>query len=283
MARDAGPTGRLSRIPEATDDAFDQWMTRIAELDDVAVDALLRGDTPDGCGDLAPVAELTAAVRRRVTAESPAMSSALRAQIRQQPHVAPRFVGAPRRRLQLAAAAAFALLFVGVAATRNALPAAAQRVVANVAHVVGLDVPRPEDDDAPDDSTTDPGSTKGAADEDEGTGSDGPAVPGAPDGRAGASDGDDTGSPQGPPDQTPGGATPADPGTPGDHEPATPAEPPAHSNGGSDGGNNSTRATDSNAGATGNGGVGTGGANGNATGRSTAPGQTTSVTASDEG
>jgi hypothetical protein len=185
-------------------------MTRFAELDDAAVDDLLRGDTPAGCEDLAPVAQLATVVRQRATALTPAMGTALRAQIQQRPAVPPRHVGVPRRRLQVAAAAvSFAI--VGVAAAQNALPAAAQRFVASAADLVGLDVPRPEDRAGnPRTPTTDTGST----DPTEGTeGPDGTSA----DGKEPASTGPHTSVPEGgPPEETPGGATPADPGTPGD-------------------------------------------------------------------
>jgi hypothetical protein len=267
MAPDGRPSRDLGRIPDDRADAFDEWMTRIAELDDAAVEGLLRGDTPEGCGDLAPVAGVTAALRHEATAHRPAMGPALRVQIAERPHVPPRYAGAPRRRLQLAVAAA-AVLIVGVAATQNALPAAAQRAVSNVADLVGIDVPRPEGDadEAPSTSTEDtPSGSTDASDAP--TGTDAPDGPRAaePSGAEGETVTPGTGAPSsqgGPPESTPGGATPAEPGTPGDREPATPAVPPTHSNGG---GNGNARGN-----GTGNGENGQ--ANG-ANGRATAPGQ----------
>jgi hypothetical protein len=222
-----------ARIPGDDVIDFDQWMTRFAELDEAAVEDLLRGDTPVGCDDLAPVAQLTTAVRQRATAVSPTMGPALRAQIQQpRPVVPPRHVGS-RRRLQ-AAVAAVTLAVVGVAAAQNALPAAAQRFVAAAADLVGLDVPRP-DERVPDPSS--PATDASSTDPTDPTDPTGPTE--RPDGRA--TNGDDPAgrdTPAGtdrPPEETPGGATPADPGTPGDREPATPAVPPPHSSGGSDG------------------------------------------------
>src|SRR5918993_170788 len=99
-------TGReAGRIPSDGSGAFDHWMTRIAELDDAAVDELLHGDTPAGSEDLAPVAQLATAVRRSAAAPGPEMSPALRSQIQQRPPVPPRYAGLARRRLQAAVAA----------------------------------------------------------------------------------------------------------------------------------------------------------------------------------
>jgi hypothetical protein len=119
------------------------------------------------------------------------------------------------------------MLIVGAAATQNALPAAAQRFVSHAAGIVGLDVPRPVEDvdESPDDTRGPSGSTQT------------PEGNEAPDPTGGAeappvTPGIGPSSKSGPPVETPGGATPADPGTPGDHEPATPAVPPAHSDGG---------------------------------------------------
>ena len=218
-------------------------MARFAELDDDTVDDLLRGNTPEGYEDLAPVAALAVAVRARATAHGPEISPALRAQLLERPHVPPRYVGVARRRLRLGAAAAAAVAVVGVAAAQNALPASAQRFVSSAADLVGIHVPHPDDDDgAPSVTTVDgPEST---SDDGEGPG-DGGTTPGD-EGTTGSGDArrharrtapPGQSSTGGPPDETPGGATPADPGTPGDHEPATPAIPPPNSNGGGNGNN----------------------------------------------
>ena len=163
MAAD-GPLGEGGgRIPEGRPDAFDEWMARFAELDDDAVDDLLRGNTPEGYEDLAPVAALAVAVRARATAHGPEISPALRAQLLERPHVPPAYVGVARRRLRLGAAAAAAVAVVGIAAAQNALPASAQRFVSSAADLVGIHVPHPDDDDrAPSVTTVDgPESTSG--------------------------------------------------------------------------------------------------------------------------
>jgi hypothetical protein len=259
MAADDQMAPGWGRIPAGAADAFDEWMARFAELDDAAVDDLLRGETPTGHDDLAPVAELAAAVRARATAHGPEIGPALRSQIQERPHVPPRFAATARRRLRLVTAAAAALMIVGVAATQNALPAAAQRFVADAAELVGLDVPRPEGSGGG--VPADAGSSSGSTHTTEATEATEPSVAegGAPSDTPGEGPSSTGGSP---PEETPGGATPADPGTPGDGEPATPATPPAHSNGGGNG-NNAGGNPDNNGK-----GDGTGG------GRDTAPGQT---------
>ena len=218
MAPDAPLGEGAGRIPEGRPDAFDDWMARFAELDDATVDDLLRGNTPEGYEDLAPVAELAVAVRARATAHDPEISPALRAQLLERPPVPPRYVGVARRRLRLGAAAAAAVAVVGVAAAQNALPASAQRFVSSAADLVGLDVPRPDDDgegpvttvDEPE-STSDDGEAPGDGGHHRLRGARAARRRTAPLGQS---------STGGPPDETPGGATPADPGTPGDHEPA---------------------------------------------------------------
>jgi hypothetical protein len=254
MARDEG------RIPARTADAFDEWMARFAELDDAAVDDLLRGETPIGHDDLAPIAEIAAAVRQRATARGPEIGPALRSQIQARPHVPPRYAATARRRLRLVTAAAAALMIVGVAATQNALPAAAQRFVSDAADLVGLDVPRPDErrGQAPED-TGEPSESTDPTDASEPPVTTGGAPSGTP--------GDGPSSTGGPPEETPGGATPADPGTPGDGEPATPATPPAQSNGGNASGGSADNAN-------------SGKGDGSGAGRDTAPGQTGSRGAS---
>lgn len=247
-------------------------MARFGELEDAEIDQLLRGDTPMGHDDLAPVAELAATVRTSAASRAPVMGTALRAQIQQRPHVPARYAGTARRRLGMAAAAA-ALMIVSVAAVQNALPAAAQRFVSNVADVVGIDVPRPDDDGGdgpagevevttPPDATTPADGNKGpATPADPGDPGDG-AVPADPSGGEGTDPGGGT------PEETPGGAIPADPGAPGDVEPATPATtpPPTHNGGGRVEGSGQERVSAS--------GNGNAGSNGQATGGGdTAPAQ----------
>lgn len=214
-------------------------MARFGELDDAAVEALFQGRTPAGHEDLGPLAELAVAVRDQALASSPEIGPALRGQIEQRPRVPPRYAGVTRRRLGLAGAAAAALMMVGVAATHNALPAAAQRFVSSAAGLVGLGVPRPDEDidqpsiSTPRDETGEPNESVGSRDATETpepieAGDDSVGTPDLSKGPPSSS---------GPPEQTPGGATPADTGTPGDGAPATPAVPPAHSGSGGDGGN----------------------------------------------
>ena len=176
MAADAPPGEGGGRIPEGRPDAFDEWMARFAELDDDTVDDLLRGNTPEGYEDLAPVAELAVAVRARATAHGPEISPALRAQLLERPHVPPRYVGVARRRLRLGAAAAAAVAVVGVAAAQNALPASAQRFVSSAADLVGIHVPHPDDDDGAPSVTTVDG-PRSTSDDGEGPG-DGGTTPG---------------------------------------------------------------------------------------------------------
>ncbi|MEQ1787472.1 MAG: hypothetical protein ABL966_10490, partial [Acidimicrobiales bacterium] len=124
MANDEPFGSDEGRIPADGADDGDGWMARFAELDDRSVDLLLGGSTPAGLDDLAPVAEFAAAVRARAADGRPEMSAALRAQIQAGPPVAPRHVGAVRRRLVLAGAAAAAVAVLA-AASQNALPAPA--------------------------------------------------------------------------------------------------------------------------------------------------------------
>jgi hypothetical protein len=222
-------------------------MARYTELEDDVVDQLLRGTTPTGREDLAPVAELAASIRDRACAHAPVIGPTLRRQLHQAPPVPPRYAGVARRRLRLAAASLAAAVIVGIGATQNALPASAQRFVSVAAHHLGIDLPRPEDKTDPA-----PAPSSDAPDPETGVTSGGSEAPDGSDTPASADDpttapSDSTGHPPsgtpggGPPPETPGGATPADPGTPGDHQPATPAVPPAHSNGGGNG-NNGQRA-----------------------------------------
>ncbi len=185
------------RIPEGSGGDDVEWMARFTELPDHEVDALLGGSVPEGLGDLAPVAEVAAALRQRAQLEeAPPMSAALRAQL-DGATVVPidraRLVRRPL--LGAAAAAAVVLLALVLGASQEVLPDSVQRVVSSVADRIGLDLPSPDDeldDSVPASAESDaPGETPG---------------------------------------ETPGGATPADPGDPGD--PATPATPPSGQGGG---------------------------------------------------
>jgi hypothetical protein len=185
-------------------------MTMFSTLDDDEVEALLDGRalTDDTTlGDLSSVAHRlrTSAQREPV----PPMSAALRAQVEQRSVVANRPAWAAhrslRRGLAAAAAAAAILALVGVGAEQNRLPADVQDIVSSVADALGVEVPRA--DERPSQS------------DEEGPSSDG------------TSGSDDTGGDHGRQGgTTPGGATPADPGTSGDKEPATPATPPEQGN-----------------------------------------------------
>lgn len=181
-----------------------KWMDTIADLDDEGTDALLRGEASSP--GLTPLAHVVRRLRESVATETlPPMSAQLRAQI-DAPLVvalhARRLAGRTLVRAALAAAAAVVAL-VGAGATQNRLPGGLQDVVSSAAEIVGLDVPRSVERHADDDH--DPVEVEGEVDSTDAPGHDGePGYEGT----------------------TPGGATPADPGTPGDHEPAVPATPP---------------------------------------------------------
>ena len=219
---DQSPQGR--RIPAGHNDDHEHWMARLTTIDEHDVEVLLAGRAPDGMQDLAPIADVTAALRERAATEkAPAMGTALRQALAEAPAAMARHhAGRARRRLAAVTAAAVGLVAFGVASAANALPVPVQRAVAEAGDLVGLAVPRPDGDDqvvdteGPDDTPGGKGSGEAPGDED----------------RPGGSDVGDTG----PPDATPGGATPADPGAPGDKEPATPAVPPEHSEGGNENG-----------------------------------------------
>jgi hypothetical protein len=185
-------------IPQGASGDDAQWMARFTSLPDHDVDALLEGEVPVGLDDLAPVAEVAGALRRRAAQEvAPPMGEALRAQLAAG-NVVPldgaRLVRRPL--IGAAAAAAVVLLALVAGASQEVLPDGVQRVVASVAEQVGIDLPSPADDE----------------------------VDGTPTGATS----------EAPPATTPGGATPADPGTPGDGEPATPATPPSDKGNGVD-------------------------------------------------
>jgi hypothetical protein len=173
-------------------------MATITELSDPELHELLAGRTPEGLDDLTPLAHLAAAVRRRMEAEpAPVMRYPLRHALSGGTQAAtPRY-----RRLAGLVTAGLGIAAFGAASAANALPAPIQNAVAEAGDLVGVDVPRADDDhhvDAPFSGTAGPGEA-----EDEGN-----------EAKAG------------PHHTTPGGATPADPGTPGDQEPSAPAIPP---------------------------------------------------------
>ena len=67
-------TSRLAKagaVSRRDADAFDQWMARFAELDDAAVDELLRGPPPRGTRTSRPSPTLAVAVRGAATAPRP--------------------------------------------------------------------------------------------------------------------------------------------------------------------------------------------------------------------
>ena len=221
-------TGRISGA-EFDDD--DEWMTRLASLSDDDLGALLDGEAPAGMPDLMPLAEVMVALRRvRDAQAAPAMNDDLARAIAARPDVPGRHVSRARRRLAYVAGTAAAFGVIGVATTANALPAPMQHFVADAGDLVGLDVPRPDDDDAEPTPSSNEGSPAGGEKKD-GVDSGEPSGTDDPRGRGDSGNGS-------PPATTPGGATPADPGPPGDKEPATPATPPDQSKGGVDGENN---------------------------------------------
>lgn len=187
--------GRPDRISTPAEDVDTAWMARLSALSDPEVDSLLSGSVPLDSDDLAPIAEVARALRRRVLEDDvPEMSDDLRRQLTDAVLVPL----APRSALRLAvvktaaAAAAVAAVVVGVGASQNSLPAGMQNAVSSAAELVGVEVPRA---DVRDDA--DPVETQRSRDAE---------------------------------GRTPGGATPADPGTPGDGEPAAPATPPDNGN-----------------------------------------------------
>lgn len=195
------PEDRAHTSNQAADDRT-KWMDTIADLDDAGTDALLRGEASGT--ELTPLAHVVRRLRESVAAEAlPPMSAALRAQI-DAPLVVPLHARrVARRSLAQAAVAAVAVAvaLVGAGAAQNRLPGGLQDVVSSAVEVVGIDVPRSAERHAADDEVDR---------EVEGDSTEAPGNDGEP-GYEGT---------------TPGGATPADPGTPGDKEPAVPATPP---------------------------------------------------------
>jgi hypothetical protein len=207
------------RIPPTSDDDHEQWMDTFSTVADEEIDALLRGKSA------LPVApELTTVVHElrsdAVRHGAPPMSAALRAQIARP---TPTAVSTLRRRRLIASGLGGLLLggaTMGVAAAQDVLPVPIQDATASVAGVLGLDLPRSTDRDAPgSDGTADDGTSGSGRSTDTTTAANEPSG----DGSTGTTPEDV--STAGPPDSTPGGALPADPGTPGDEEPATPATP----------------------------------------------------------
>ena len=228
------------RIPPTSGGDDGEWMDRFTLLPDHEVDALLEGRVLPEHGDLAPVAALAAELRRRAAQEPvPPMSEALRAQIVAGPGAA--VVPLDRARLVrrpligAAVAAAVVLVALVAGASQEVLPDSVQRIMSSVAERVGIDLPSPDDPETSDGSSRD-------------------GEPGAP-------------------EQTPGGAVPADPGTPGDGQPATPATPPA-GGGQSNGGGVDPETVDNNGIGNGNGG-GQGQGNGQGNGGGQGQGQGT--------
>ena len=198
--------GRALRRRIPTSGAVDdlQWMTAISSLSDEEVDELLDGHTPDGLRDLAPLADVTAALHRRAAEErAPVMRYPLR-------HAVARAASAPApprpHRIAYSAVGGAALVAFGWAGAAAALPAPVQNAVADVGSLVGVHVPRADDDDPLEVHDHSAVSNPAAVTEAEDEGTQPKAIA--------------------PPGTTPGGATPADPGVPGDLTPATPATPP---------------------------------------------------------
>ena len=222
-------TDSSGRTPINPDDDGTTWMPNFGSTPDDELDALLSGGVGQSAAS-APLQELVAHLRSDAERHGiPAMSLALRQEIAAG---RPRVVPAPRRRRVLAGALAGLLVggsAIGVAGAQNALPAAVQDAVSTVADLVGIDLPRADEQDD---------------------------VPGGDDDRPG--------DVQGPPTSTPGGNTPADPGTPGDHEPATPST--GNGNGNTDGGNGNGNADGGNGNGNADGGNGNGNGTGNTDG-----------------
>lgn len=177
------------------------------------VAAVRRGEADRVGGDMAAVAEVLAALRRRAAAEPvPAMRPALRAQL-EAPKVVALRASARSARRAVAAAAAVVLAVVGVGAAQNRLPSQLQDVVASTAELVGIDVPESSERDR-----SGPDEVGGDS-----TAPDRPDRPERPD-RPDRADRPDRPGGEGP---TPGGAAPAVPGSPdGPAIPATPPVPP---------------------------------------------------------
>lgn len=176
-------------------------------LDDREIDGLLSGQ-PTANPELAPLVEVVATLRRSVGDIVPTMSASLRAQLRATPVVPITARQAGRSALYKAgavAAAALAVVGLGVGASQNRLPSGLQDVLSSTADIIGIHVPAASE------------RGHGGSDADDA-------------GKSGSSNGNDDGVPGGGNDNTNGGATPADPGTPGDKAPATPATPPEQSN-----------------------------------------------------
>jgi hypothetical protein len=209
------------RIPGDPSDDGDEWMARVTALSDHDVDQLIAGRTPEGMHDLAPVAQVSLALRERTAFEiAPVMGPSLRQALADAPALTTRNTGRIRRRLSGMAAAGVGVFALGAATAANALPAPVQAIVSEAGELLGVEVPHP-DDHASDEGHHDVGPEVPSTDD--------VPVPGGDRGSSGApgANGGEEPGPEdiGPPATTPAGTTPADPGTPGDHEPATPARP----------------------------------------------------------
>lgn len=183
----------------------EKWVTMSDDLDD-ELDGLLRGRaTP---AESAALLAVIARLRELAISEPvPPMGDALLAQVQ----AAARARRGASRALALAVGAGAVVLLglLGVGAAQNRLPSGLQDVMSSTADLVGLHVPESAERQH--------GAGDDGGPEREADGSD-------PVGGAGADRGKDAPGYGG---TTPGGATPADPGTPGDREPATPAVPPS--------------------------------------------------------
>ena len=213
MSDDTSRLGRSAHTPGDAEHDHTGWMAMFSALDDHEVAGLLAGLRPAEA-ELAPLADLVALLRRSAEAEPvPTMSAPLRAQLAGPPVVVLAARRAGRSALAKAgavAAAATVVVTLGVGASQNRLPAGLQDVLSSTANFVGIHVPKAGERQSRSSGDGQPDTAPGANDPNpghEGT--------------------------------TPGGATPADPGTPGDKEPATPATPPAQSSG-TPGDNNGT-------------------------------------------
>ncbi len=262
-------TGTSGRIPRGPQDDHDEWMALFRTLPDREIDDLLAGRPP-----VTPVAaalvDLVATLRADGARHgAPPMSDALRQQIATPPPRAPE----PRRRRRAVVAGLAGLAFgtagLGIAGAQNALPAPVQDATASAADLVGIELPHHDDGEdqpgapAEDDRGSGAGERPGNGPDGTGNQGKGPSETGnqgnGPD--ATGNPGKEPAGPQGPPESTPGGAVPAEPGGPG--QPATPASPPPHPQG------DGTSESNAGNGGGGKGNAGRGSANGD--GPSTAP------------
>jgi hypothetical protein len=227
----SGEFSGASRIPGRGPDVRTEWMAPITTLTDSEVDDLLAGTIPGGNDDLAPLAGLATVLRGSALEEQPSIGPELRRQLHA---AAPPSDLAPvhhlgrRAAVWTGAAAAAALVVLGVGAQGDVLPASVQDVVSSTAERIGIDLPRSADRDQPGRSDEAPPVERGPVEGEDPT-DHAPAGPAAGRGDGAGSQDRPSGGPADrpahstPPAQPATPATPAQPGAPG--QPATPATP----------------------------------------------------------